>query len=695
MEKIININMAGRVIAIEDRAYTRLKSYIESLHRYFAGQEGEDEIMNDIESRIAELMDEKIHRGSQAIDEAAVEEIIGSIGRVEDFAASEEENAASEAQAAQTTRRNRRGSRRFNRDVNDKILGGVCSGLANYLDVDPALVRIVFAILTLGGWGLGLALYVLLWIFVPAAPLESYRGRRLFRDTEDKWIGGVCSGIAAYFDTETWIVRLIFAAPFVLSMFSGSFGFFDHAPIVFGSFTGTFVLIYIVLWIVLPLARTDFQKMEMRGEKVDLQRIRDNVMSDMKDRAKNFSQEVNEAASRVSKEASNFMNTRGKDFAREAADAARPIARTGGQVIGSILKGILIFFGCLIAFFLFFLLIGYAFGGVSGFVNDFLFRTPQQRTLAWITVLLCLGIPLLALVTMMVRRALRLRTGGRYFAIGYSLLWTAGIICMIWLIAAVVKDFRRQETLISEVPIQQPDSNGLILTVPGAPIEYGNGLAFLQGEIHGFDIGDGIIRTAGVGVVPRISPDSQYHIIIKRSSMGGDRREAQARAEQIEYHLRSVSDSVVEMDNGYQISRETGWRWQAVWVEVQVPAGRKIRFDESVEDKLFEVDFPNRRSYRYGVRHGRPYYAHTIEYDENEEWESGVSYMMGADGSLKDLSSRRFRDHAYDDSIARQEEAAARATENAQREMDRRRDSLDREIDAIERRKEQLEREAL
>src|SRR6187551_2928807 len=100
MEKIININMAGRVIAIEDKAYTRLKTYIESLHGFFVGQEGEDEIMNDIESRIAELMEEKIRRGSAAIDEAAVEEIIGSIGRVEDFEASEAENAASEAQAA-------------------------------------------------------------------------------------------------------------------------------------------------------------------------------------------------------------------------------------------------------------------------------------------------------------------------------------------------------------------------------------------------------------------------------------------------------------------------------------------------------------------------------------------------------------------------------------------------------------------
>src|SRR6188768_3040976 len=91
MEKIININMAGRVIAIEDKAYIRLKAYLETLNQYFQGEEGQDEIMNDIESRIAELMEEKIRRGSMAIDETAVEEIMASIGRVEDFAASEDD----------------------------------------------------------------------------------------------------------------------------------------------------------------------------------------------------------------------------------------------------------------------------------------------------------------------------------------------------------------------------------------------------------------------------------------------------------------------------------------------------------------------------------------------------------------------------------------------------------------------------
>ena len=85
MKKIININLAGRVIPIEDAAYETLQRYIESLRRYFAAEEGRDEIINDIESRIAELMNDKVRRGTDAVTESDIQEIINTMGRVEDF----------------------------------------------------------------------------------------------------------------------------------------------------------------------------------------------------------------------------------------------------------------------------------------------------------------------------------------------------------------------------------------------------------------------------------------------------------------------------------------------------------------------------------------------------------------------------------------------------------------------------------
>ena len=95
MKKIININLSGRVIPIEDSAYENLQAYIESLRRYFANEESRDEIINDIESRIAELMNEKVRKGATCITDADVDEIATSMGRPEDFDAEEVTEKAS------------------------------------------------------------------------------------------------------------------------------------------------------------------------------------------------------------------------------------------------------------------------------------------------------------------------------------------------------------------------------------------------------------------------------------------------------------------------------------------------------------------------------------------------------------------------------------------------------------------------
>ena len=152
MKKIININLSGRVIPIEDSAYEKLQAYIESLRRYFSNEEGRDEIINDIESRIAELMNDKVRKGSDCITEMDVEEIISSIGRPEDFEAAEKETAGAASQQKQESAKQQFQSHtyttvnrgRLYRNTDDKIIGGVCSGLANHLGIDPTILRIIF-----------------------------------------------------------------------------------------------------------------------------------------------------------------------------------------------------------------------------------------------------------------------------------------------------------------------------------------------------------------------------------------------------------------------------------------------------------------------------------------------------------------------------------------------------------------------
>ena len=103
MKKVININFKGRVIPIEEAAFEQLQRYTESLRRYFANEEGRDEIINDIEDRIAELFDEDLKKGATCITEEKVTAICSSMGSVEDFEQMDNETGASTGHGSSTS----------------------------------------------------------------------------------------------------------------------------------------------------------------------------------------------------------------------------------------------------------------------------------------------------------------------------------------------------------------------------------------------------------------------------------------------------------------------------------------------------------------------------------------------------------------------------------------------------------------
>ena len=161
-----------------------------------------------------------------SITDADVNEIANSMGRPEDFEGEEikEQSYASSASSAGSSQQSTptqappKAKRGLYRDTSDKFIGGVCSGIAAYLNVDPAIVRILFAIITFGGFGLGFMAYIILWIVLPAKDVEGYAGKRLFRNPEGRMIGGVCSGLGAYFNKSAVGIRLIFLAPILLNI---------------------------------------------------------------------------------------------------------------------------------------------------------------------------------------------------------------------------------------------------------------------------------------------------------------------------------------------------------------------------------------------------------------------------------------------------------------------------------------------
>src|SRR5688572_28063957 len=196
MKKVININFQGRVVPIEETSFELLKQYTDSLRIYFANEDGRDEIINDIESRIGELFQERITKGATCITDDDVNAIINNMGRPQDFAAADSD----QPNEGYTEKKPYTGSdytqthftgKRLYRDANNRIIGGVCSGIAAYFNIEPIIVRLVLIFS-----GIGFFAYLLLWAFVPSSHnVQNGVRKRLYRNPDEKWIAGVCSGI--------------------------------------------------------------------------------------------------------------------------------------------------------------------------------------------------------------------------------------------------------------------------------------------------------------------------------------------------------------------------------------------------------------------------------------------------------------------------------------------------------------------
>ena len=705
MKKIININLSGRVIPIEDAAYEKLQGYIESLRRYFAHEEGRDEIINDIESRIAELMNDKVRKGAAAVTEADVEEIIGSMGRPEDFDAIDtEETESTHAYSghgnASSSSNTRSSGGRLYRDNSDKFIGGVCSGIAHYTNTDPAIIRILFAIITFGGFGLGFLIYLLLWMILPTRDLESYGGKRLFRNPDDRIIGGVAGGLAAYFGTRASTLRLIFAAPFIfsavismLNWISWGHGFAVFPNIVFGSLGGTFFMAYLVLWIVLPEARTSYEKMEMRGEKVDVNRIRQNVregMGNTKDRMKEWGEEVKQSAQNLGNKAREFTNTRGREWATEVSETARKGGSGIGRAIGLLFKVFFLFIAGTIAFGLFVAMMALLFGGIAWWpINNYLWTSNWQQIYAWGTLIFFLIVPLVGVITWIIRRVMNTRSRNSYLGWTFGGLWTLGWVCAILFATSMARDFREFESVTETPDLVQPANDKLIVAVTQPELEYTGNFGWINDDGEGWDLSSDTLKLSWVRFTVDKSIDDKYHVNVRRFASGHSKSDAISRAEKITYSVNSY-DSVLDVASGFAVAKEEKYRGQHVIIEVMVPVGKKIRFDRSVRERL------EPGGVRIKTRSDR---RRLINVDWDDSWndyrfQPDTDYLMDADGNLRDDEGKilnRYTGNSYTPRNPRQLNDSFEIERQLKRENERKEES-ERRIRELEEKQQNLKK---
>ncbi len=556
MKKTVSINISGIIFHIEEDGYEKLRNYLSGIGRYFSSYEDSQEIISDIEARIAEIFLAKLSPGRQVITNEDVENLIVTMGTISDFEAIADEEplyarggttytgTATDTKA--TSAMATEAPRKLYRDLNRKILGGVASGIGHYFNVDPLWIRLLFAGILVADWFFlpgslsipTIIAYIILWIVVPGTYTleEDKKIKKLFRNPDDRVIGGVASGLAAYFGVDITIIRLLF----VLSIF----------------FFGAGVLLYFIVWAITPEARTLTEKMKMQGEPVTLSNIEFNVK-------KSLHEEGNP-------EESTLVKILLFPF-RLIAAVFSGLSKALGPIAVFLLEAIRIGAGILLLIisiaFLFSLLtlLGVGLGWSSGYydyiqMGDFpveLLRDsiPVAGIIAGFLFLLIpvIFIGHLGLILITKRSIIKAPVGWTLFGI-----WLLSLIGLSFTVPAFIAQFRTEATYENTREFGIDDRPVYLELVEAGNETYESTSLTLEGH-----------------------PGNTLKLVQEFEANGRNRQEAQENARMIEYNV-SQRDSILSFDENFSFKPGAKFRGQELRMTLYIPYGKEFRMEEDL-----------------------------------------------------------------------------------------------------------------
>lgn len=485
MKKIININLASRLIPIEDSAYEILRQYLDSLKRYFAKEEGADEIVSDIESRISEIFQDKIKKGAHCITDEDVVAVKAIMGTPDQFEETEETNTKKQAFTTDESFYDKFTPRkRLYRDPDAKVLGGVCGGLGAYLNVDPVVFRIIFALLAIGGFGSG-------------------------------------------------------------------------------------ILVYFILWVVTPEAHTAAEKLQMRGERVDVNNIKATVQDEINAAKASFKT--------IGDEVRNFSQGRGKQVGNDLERFGRNVLGALGPILGALTKVILIILAVCVLFSL--LAGGFAITVFSPAIMPFksmILAGTLQNLLFWPSIILLIGIPVVGIIIFLVRKITGVRQSNRYVSYSLAFLWFVGLFSAIMVGVSVGKDFRVRSLVKENFNLVQPSGHKLVFKETEKLVDvdetfFGDGLRLADDTV--------IISDYHISVEK--SRNDSFSLEIERSSRGRNTAQARALAREISYPI-TQQDSIIYLPAGISIPRDSKYRNQRIRLIIRVPVNKQLEMDREV-----------------------------------------------------------------------------------------------------------------
>ncbi|MFL5763309.1 MAG: PspC domain-containing protein [Bacteroidia bacterium] len=514
MNKTITMNLSGIIFHIEEDAYEKLNKYLGTIRGYFKDSEGRDEIMSDIEARIAEMLQEKVSNTKQAVLMNDVESVIAVMGKPEDFAGSSEN--AEEPK----------------KETEEKQHSNYSSG--------------------------------------------TNRRKRVFRDPDDKIFGGVCSGISSYFDLDPLWLRAAFAISFF----------------VFGSG----LLLYIILMIIIPKAKTTAEKLEMRGEKVDINNIGKVVneeFEDFKKRMKDYDTRENREKIRTSTE--------------KAGDFISDVFMNMVHILAKVFSSIMVFIA--IAFII--VLLGSVFGmnfiHMNKMGHDYSYSIydiyanfiPQDISIYFLVtgLILFFGVPLMGILYAGIRNLFNIKGKNKIVKYTFNTLWLIGVGIVIYIGMRTGQGFSEETTVKQRVELQQKDTLYLSVKDLGHWVAKDNSghTSFKIGNVKWTEYEDGskgFSQDFPATFDIEQSENSQFQLIVNKTACGSDRSEAQARAQAINYNI-SQTDSLIEFEPQFGVAKGDKWRSQEVKLILKIPVGKVVYLSKSMEHLIFNIQNVN------------------------------------------------------------------------------------------------------
>jgi len=501
MKKTLTISISGFVFHVEEDAYEKLHLYLEAINSHFKGFAGKEEVISDVEARIAEILQKNISESKEVITIADIEEVIAIMGQPSDFGMDEETE--------------------------------------------------------------------------PGAPSPYYSAlpKRLYRDPERKMIGGVCTGLGSYFNIDPVWVRVIFLVSIAVSGFG--------------------LLVYIILWIVVPEARTTAERLEMKGEPVTVSNIEKNFkdeMHDLNDRVKDF---ASKAKSTFRKEKDEFKSRHGDNIRNGLSDVGRIFLRIFLFFLGVIIlfMGIALSVVYLSILFKFPVVAVMDHAGLQAFplysVIDRIF-TSDTDIRTFVTGLMILsGIPLIMMLWGGIRLIFNIPRV-KFLAGLAGLAWVCALIITLIFGFKVANSFRYpgEYAREAELDIVRADTIHIVAEKHLPPdFRWEKSGVFYFPEVRmALSNDEEIIR--GIPLIKlRNSKDSIARIIILATAKGAFKNDAIENAEKINYNWQQKNDTLVFSDS-FILPEGEKWRKQEVRVEVQLPEGTTITIDEHLRPFL-------------------------------------------------------------------------------------------------------------